>query len=94
MPKRSSKKRSDANQTATLVAAAAAENLQAPSTLEVKDPAVVKIGSILAIRRNGGIIGRVKVGEVSPEGAVGNPSGILEDRKPQVGDELIVAPAD
>ena len=62
--------------------------------MEVKDPAAVKIGSILAIRRNGGIIGRVKVGEVTPEGAVGNPSGILEDLKPQVGDELIVAPAD
>ena len=51
MPKRSSKKPSDANQTASFVAAAAAENLQAPPTAEVKDPAAVALG------RKGGLKG-------------------------------------
>ncbi|WP_035610682.1 hypothetical protein [Haloferula sp. BvORR071] len=62
-------------------------------TLEVKDAAVVKTGAVLVIRRNSGIIGRVTVGEVTPEAAGGNPSGILDELKPQVGDELIVDPA-
>lgn len=60
--------------------------------LEATDAAIVKPGAILAIRRNGGILGQVKVGEITPEGALANPTTKFGEMKPAKGDELIVKP--
>lgn len=61
-------------------------------TFEVVRPNEVQVGAILGIRRNTGILGRFKVSDVSPEGAIANPiSGFGSvDAKP--GDELIFPP--
>ncbi|WP_367870399.1 hypothetical protein [Luteolibacter sp. Populi] len=60
--------------------------------LEVTDAAIVKTGAILAIRRNGGILGQVKVGEINPEGTLATPTTKFGEMKPVKGDELIVKP--
>lgn len=61
-------------------------------TLEVLMPDQVQSGSILAIRRKTGILGQVKVAEVTPEGAIGNLMPGLGQTKPEPGDELILPP--
>ena len=43
-----------------------------------------------AIRRNGGILGKLQVGDVSIEGAIANPVAPFTEAQPQVGDELIL----
>ena len=60
------------------------------AVLEVVSPENVQSGSVLAIRRNGGVLGKVRVGEVTVEGAVANPVTQFGDVKPQPGDELIL----
>jgi hypothetical protein len=62
------------------------------ATLEVVVPASVKAGTILCVRRNSGILGRLKVGEVSAEGAIANAGSEFGAVKPAVGDELILEP--
>ena len=62
-------------------------------TLQITDAAAVKAGSMLSVRRNAGIIARLKVDEVTPEGTLASPTAILGELKPQAGDELIVDPA-
>jgi hypothetical protein len=64
------------------------------ATLEVVMPANVQPGAILALRRNTGILGKFKVGEVTAEGAIANPMQAFPNTKPQTGDELIVPPQD
>ena len=59
---------------------------------EVLDPAVVKKDAILCVRRNSGILGRLKIGEVTPEGAIANAMARFPGPKPEPGDELIVEP--
>jgi len=61
-------------------------------TLTVTDPAIVKSGSILCVRRNSGILGRLKVGEITPEGAVAETQSNFDALKPKPGDELIIEP--
>lgn len=61
-------------------------------TIEVVMPEHVQSGSILAIRRNTGILGRVKVSDVTAEGAVASPMPGFGQIEPQVGDELIIPP--
>jgi biotin carboxyl carrier protein len=61
-------------------------------TIDVAMPEQVQSGTILAIRRNTGILGRVKVSDIAAEGAIASPMpgfGLVE---PQVGDELIIPP--
>ena len=60
--------------------------------LEVTDAAAVKPGAILAIRRTGGILGQVKVGEITPEGTLATPTTKFGEMKPAKGDELIAKP--
>lgn len=60
--------------------------------VQVLDPAVVKSDAILCVRRNSGILGRLKIGEVTPEGAIANAVSQFAGPKPQPGDELIVEP--
>jgi len=62
------------------------------ATLEVVVPASVKAGAILCVRRNSGILGRLKVGEVSAEGAIANAGSEFGAVKPAAGDELILEP--
>lgn len=61
------------------------------ATIEVKDPAL-RVGVTICVRRNSGILGRLKVAEVSPEGGIANAMGQFPGVKPQVGDELILEP--
>lgn len=61
-------------------------------TFEVLMEEQVKAGTIVAIRRKTGILGQLKVSEVSAEGAVANPLPGFGAVKPQIGDELILPP--
>lgn len=61
-------------------------------TIEVVLPEHVQSGAILAIRRNTGILGRVQVTDVTPEGAVASPMPGYGQIEPQAGDELIIPP--
>lgn len=58
--------------------------------LNVDRPENVQAGTILAIRRKGGVLGTLKVGEVTFEGAVANPVTPFNEVKPEPGDELIL----
>ena len=58
--------------------------------LHVDSPENVQPGTVLAIRRNGGVLGKLKVGEVTFEGAVANPVTAFEEVFPEKGDELIL----
>ena len=61
-------------------------------TIDVVMPEHVQSGVILAIRRNTGILGRVKVTEVTAEGAIASPMPGFGQVEPQQGDELIIPP--
>jgi hypothetical protein len=60
--------------------------------IEVMMPELIKAGDILVIRRNTGILGRLKITEVSSDGAIGSPMPGFGPVVPEVGDELIIAP--
>lgn len=60
------------------------------AVLRLERPESVQPGQVLAIRRNGGILGKLRVGEITAEGAVGNPITAFTEVKPQPGDELIL----
>jgi len=62
------------------------------ATVEVIMPDNVQPGTVLCIRRNTGILGRLRVGEMSIEGAIANPLGTFPEARPQAGDELILEP--
>ncbi len=61
-------------------------------TIEIVMPEHVQAGSILAIRRNTGILGRVTVTEVTAQGAIASPMPGFGPVEPQAGDELIIPP--
>ena len=60
--------------------------------IEVVMPEHVQAGAILAIRRNTGILGRVKITEVTAQGAIASPMPGFGQVNPQAGDELIIPP--
>jgi len=60
------------------------------AVLDIERPENVQSGTVLAIRRNGGILGKLRVGEVTIDGAIGNPTKPFGEIKPQRGDELIL----
>ncbi len=62
------------------------------AVIEIIMPEHVQVGTILAIRRKTGILGQVKVTDVSPEGAIGSPMPGFGPVEPQPGDELIIPP--
>jgi len=68
------------------------DNLGGFATIDVVMPENVTPDTVLCVRRNTGILGRLKVGEVTMEGAVANPVGSFGDNPPQPGDELIMEP--
>jgi len=61
-------------------------------TFEVLLPEQVQVGSVVAIRRKTGILGQLKVSDVTAEGAIANPLPGFGPVKPQLGDELILPP--
>jgi len=62
------------------------------ATIEILMPETVQVGTIVAIRRNTGILGQLKISDISPEGAIANPLPGFGQVKPQPGDELILPP--
>ena len=60
--------------------------------IEIVLPEHVQVGTVLAIRRNTGILGRVTITEITGEGAVGSPMPGFGPVEPQTGDELIIPP--
>lgn len=62
------------------------------ATIEILMPETVQVGTIVAIRRNTGILGQLKISDISPEGAIANPLPGFGQVKPQAGDELILPP--
>jgi len=61
-------------------------------TFSILMPEQVQPGTILAIRRKTGILGQLKVSEVTAEGGIANPLPGFGPVNPQVGDELILPP--
>lgn len=63
------------------------------AVVEVLSAEAVKPDTILCLRRNSGILGRLKVSEITPEGAaIVNAVTQFTGPKPQAGDELIAEP--
>jgi hypothetical protein len=62
------------------------------AVIEVMMPELIKTGDILSIRRNTGILGRLKITDVSSDGAIGSPMPGFGPVVPEAGDELIIAP--
>lgn len=61
-------------------------------TFSILMPEQVQPGTILAIRRKTGILGQLKVAEVTAEGGIANPMPGFGPVHPEVGDELILPP--
>lgn len=61
-------------------------------TFSIEMPEQVQVGTILAIRRKTGILGQLKVSDVTPDGGIANPMEGFGAVKPQLGDELILPP--
>jgi hypothetical protein len=61
-------------------------------TFDVLMPEQVQAGTIIAIRRKTGILGQLKVSDVSAEGAIANPLPGFGPVGPVAGDELILPP--
>ncbi|MFD2255843.1 hypothetical protein ACFSSA_04065 [Luteolibacter algae] len=62
------------------------------ATIEIVLPEHVQTGTVLAIRRNTGILGQVKVSDISADGAIASPMPGFGQVEPQAGDELIIPP--
>jgi outer membrane murein-binding lipoprotein Lpp len=62
------------------------------AAIQVLMPELIKIGDVLAIRRNTGILGKLKITSVSADGAIGSPMPGFGPVVPEAGDELIIAP--
>lgn len=61
--------------------------------IEVVLPEHVQVGTVLAIRRNTGILGKVEITDISADGAIGNPMPGFGPVEPEAGDELIIPPS-
>lgn len=62
------------------------------ATVKVERPESVQQDVVLCIRRNGGILGKLKVTQVSYEGTIASPMTPFNEVKPMPGDELILEP--
>lgn len=60
--------------------------------IELAMPDLVETGKILAIRRNSGVLGKIKITEINADGAIGSPMPGFGTVPPEVGDELIIPP--
>lgn len=71
------------------------ENLGSFAVIAVQRPENIQAGTVLDVRRNTGILGKLKVGEVSGNEAIANPipESFFDGRvEIQPGDELIIPP--
>lgn len=59
---------------------------------DVLMPEQVQVGTILAVRRNTGILTQLEVSEITAEGAIANIMPGFGAGRPQTGDELIIPP--
>ena len=59
---------------------------------EVLMPEQVQVGTILAVRRNTGILTQLEVSDITAEGAIANILPGYGAARPQAGDELIIPP--
>lgn len=62
------------------------------AVIQIVDANAAKSGAILCVRRNSGILGRLKVGDVEGGEAIASATAAFPGPKPQPGDELIVEP--
>jgi hypothetical protein len=62
------------------------------ATLDIVMPENVQPGTVLCLRRNTGILGRLRIDDVNIEGAIANPVSAFTETRPQAGDELILDP--
>ena len=62
------------------------------AAVRIVAPASVQVGTILCLRRNAGILGRLKVTDVAGEEAIASALTQFGELKPKVGDELILEP--
>lgn len=62
------------------------------AVVQIVDADAAKSGAILCVRRNSGILGRLKVGDVEGGEAIASATAAFPGPKPQPGDELIVEP--
>ncbi|MDB6076788.1 MAG: hypothetical protein JWO82_535, partial [Akkermansiaceae bacterium] len=62
------------------------------ATVEITSPENVQAGTELLIRRNGGILGKLRVDQITPDGTIANPVTKFAGVKPVQGDELILEP--
>ncbi len=62
------------------------------ATFSILMPEQVQVGTVLAIRRNTGILGLLKVSDITPEGGIANPLPGVAPFIPKPGDELILPP--
>jgi hypothetical protein len=60
------------------------------ATLNIESRDNVEPGTVLALRRNGGVLGKFRVGEVTSGQAIGEPITAFDEAKPEPGDELIL----
>jgi hypothetical protein len=60
------------------------------ATLEVIDAISVKAGTVLCVRRDSGILGKIKVSEITADGTIANTLSQFDAAKPVAGDELIL----
>lgn len=61
-------------------------------TFDVMMPEQVQQGTVLAIRRKTGILGMLKVSDITAEGGIANPLPGFGPVSPKIGDELILPP--
>lgn len=62
------------------------------ATVEILLPEHVQVGTVLAIRRNTGILGKLEITDLTAEGGIGNPMPGFGPIEPEEGDELIIPP--
>ncbi len=62
------------------------------ATIQIVLPEHVQVGTVLAIRRNTGVLGQVKVTDITAEGGIASPMPGFGSVEPQAGDELIIPP--
>lgn len=61
--------------------------------IQIALPEHVEVGSVLGIRRSTGILGKVKITEITGEEAIASPMPGFGPVEPKAGDELIIPPS-
>jgi hypothetical protein len=62
------------------------------ATVQILERDNVQVGTVLSVRRNTGILGKIKIESISMEGVIANPVTAFPGPKPQAGDDLIIDP--